>query len=289
MKAWIGGFGVALALLAAAPSAQAPANGRQEFRGAYADLRFALRLLETKQYAQAEGMLRTLVEVQPGSAVMWTQLALCLQLQDENEEALAAVRRALEIEPERLQALWIAAELTAPTDRKVCSGYVDRIVEHATDARTLRRAARLSLACRELDRAAELASRAREMQPRDGETALLVADVALRQRDFATAEEAYRQAAELRPHDPTVLESLGRLLLLQGRREDAAHALHASLEIRPSNLGARRILIDVMRALDLPAEEIQAQQALLSYYEPRQRRVARPPGSPRGAAQPSGR
>ena len=69
-------------------------------------LRFnlAVTLQEAGEWAEAESLYKSLVKQKPSFAAAWANLGAILHKQDRVEEALPALRRALELEPQHLQA-----------------------------------------------------------------------------------------------------------------------------------------------------------------------------------------
>ncbi len=101
--------------------------------------------------------------------------------------------------------------------------------------------------------------KATSLTPGDADAWADLAEAKARTKDGKGAEEAYQTALRLHPTQPAALTGLGRLLVEQGRAEDAIGPLSKAISIRPNDLGTRRALA---AAYQSTGEKDQALKAL---------------------------
>ena len=199
------------------------ARAHAELGAAYASKALYLSMPELR--GRAATSLRRAIELQPGSARAWRELGLVLVDMGQDTEGMAAIRRALAIEPENASAC-------AAMGRALFIGRA-RFAE-----------------------AAEWFARALERNPKGGWYALQLAHSASLLRDFALGERAARQAMELQESFLSGREGLfiagaymraGHLAALQGRHAEAVANFEREIDflVRTDHALRSRILVEL--------------------------------------------
>jgi len=171
------------------------------------ELGAASDLIEDKKYAEAETILRALVEQYPAMMVARAQLATCLSALRRPQEALDQLLVAREMTPEAAPGLAI----------------------------------KIAKALLQLGRPAEAAAEAESALPfNPSEAHELLAHSFLARRDLGQAAEQARLAVEAdRIGRPEAIRLLARIHLLQGRPEDALAILDPlQRQVQAGNLPA---------------------------------------------------
>jgi len=115
------------------------------------------------------------------------------------------------------------------------------------DIVALRRLARLELEEGNTAEAISLLSRIADLQPDDFEMRLLLADSIDETRDHATAEKVARELVKNAPDYGAAHNSLGNILQIQNRSEEALAAYRRALELERGSLP---VFINIGNALD---------------------------------------
>jgi protein O-GlcNAc transferase len=193
-------------------------------------------------FAAAAALFRRVLERQPGNAKAAFNLGECCRRQGDVAGALAGYARAIESDPDMLDAYRHGA-LAATTEAALAAAAgEDGIARYARS------------------RAANY---------------LNALALKLEAGDPATAEATYREAAALAPEDAVVLVNLGELLLALGRPKEAEAVLRQAIALAPSPeaqtnlgvalaaLGRGEAAIDAYRAaLTLEPDHLNAQSNL---------------------------
>jgi predicted Zn-dependent protease len=164
----------------------------------------ALRLLDAKQPAQAEPLLRKAIESDPSDVAAHFNLALALSLQQKDAEAVTEYRRVLELKP-GLYAADLNLGLLLLRDRKPSEAVP--VLKEATEARPQEKRTALYYAQALLD-SGDVAGAAERFRAADDKNGLLQVAAALEKAgDTAGALSIYRDF----PDDTAVREHLGQL------------------------------------------------------------------------------
>lgn len=104
--------------------------------------RYFLALIDKQEdkYPLAAGLLEEAVKLQPGNEMAWYMLGECLEQEQQTAQALAAWRKAIEIDPKFSQALFSLARALQPTDRAESEQLMARYVAVQKERRILDRA-----------------------------------------------------------------------------------------------------------------------------------------------------
>jgi TolB-like protein/tRNA A-37 threonylcarbamoyl transferase component Bud32 len=199
------------------------ARAHLELGAAYATKAGYLSMPELRPYAVAS--LRRAIELQPGSARAWRELGLVLVDMCQDAEGMAAIRRALAIEPEDASS-------------------------HAAMGRAL------FIGRARFAEAADWFARALERNPKGGWYALQLAHSASLIRDFPLGERAARQAMDLQEASLSGREGLfivgaymraGHLAALQGRHAEAVVNFEREIDflVRTEHALRSRILVEL--------------------------------------------
>jgi adenylate cyclase len=84
-----------------------------------------------------------------------------------------------------------------------------------------------------LDAAFATATHALELDPQDNRCHRILAHIWLMRRDYNTAEHHLRRALDLNPNDADARVSIGNLLALRGRPEEALACIEAAMRLNP--------------------------------------------------------
>jgi len=199
------------------------ARAHLELGAAFATKASYLSMPELLQHAVTS--LRRAIELQPGSARAWRELGSVLVDMCQDAEGMAAIRRALAIDPEDASAC-------AAMGRALFIGRA-RFAEGA-----------------------KWFARALEKNPKGGWYALQLAHSASLSRDFPLGERAARQAVELQEASLSGREGLfivgaymraGHLAALQGRHAEAVASFEREIDflVRSEHALRSRILVEL--------------------------------------------
>ena len=179
---------------------------------------------------QAAEVLRKLASTQPQWALAQYELGIALGRAGQGDEALAALRRALELKPDLPQA-WLALgdHLTAVGDRAGADAAYSRHVRHSI---------------------------------RD--PALMAAAAALHENRLPEAEQSLKQHLYRAPTDVAAMRMLAELAVRIGRNEDAENLLKRCLELAPGFREARQNLALVLYRGNQPDEALKQIELLLA-------------------------
>jgi tetratricopeptide (TPR) repeat protein len=260
-------------------------------------------LIQKRDYAAAESLLRKVVANDPTSYVAWFDLGFTENSLGKTDDSIAAYRKSVIAkadvfesnlnlgiqlakagQPDAEQFLRAATQLT-PT------GHVEEGRERAW----------LSLAhvleAAKTDDAIAAYQQAAKLEPKDPEPHLAAAMLLEKQKKFSDAESEYKQALALDPSSDAltglanlymsgrrfpeaeqylhkVVEAqpsnaaahiqLGRVLAAEGKNDDAVAELQAGVKLAPANLSVQRDLADLYEMVGKDAEAETAYRALLA-------------------------
>ena len=165
-------------------------------------IEMAGQLYSDGDFAQAERVCRQLISARPDSSDAHNVLGVTLARLGRMDEAVAALRRAIEINGQP-------------------ASY------HANLGEILRQAGRLDDASREIEQAIRL-------QPDNAQAHNNLGIVHYERQEFEAAVASYRRALELKPGMAEALNNLGNALRGTGDREGAFHAYRQALAQRDS-------------------------------------------------------
>jgi len=189
----------------------------------------------------AETAFRDLATAQPDSALIQLELGRTLRTQGNEADALVALSRAVELEPNLAEG-WreLAAVHAARGDPTSCDTAYDNYVRLAAPEKRLAEAA-AALTTFRLDAAESLLQRQLQKDPEDVVALRLLAQVAAEREDFVKAERLLGQCLQLAPGYRDARFDLARTLFSQQKAEPILPLLERLLATRPDDLLARSL------------------------------------------------
>ena len=185
---------------------------------------------------RADEASRLLVEVFPESADAWDIRGGVLSLgdgKDTEQEAPAALDRALAIDPRHVDALINRGELAGPTDPAAAEGYLRRAVE----------------------------ARPGSTDANEALTVFLVG-----QERTGDALEAYDAWLAVRPANPIALIGKATVLAEEGRYDEALWLVENVVRDDPDSLDGLYLKGQLLLALGRPSEAVDTMNDLLARY-----------------------
>lgn len=224
----------------------------------------AEHLLDQRQPAAAESLLREALALEPDSAAALSKLGRALNNLGRLEDAEAALRRSVELEPQRAEAWFSLGHVLRALGRLPdATGAAERAVSLGLggDSRAVRLLASIRMMSGDPDAAADLLQSARASHPDDVALAVDLAD-ALRATDrFDEAAAAYHDALLRDPGNPDALAGLGTVHHARLELDEAATSFRQALARVPKHPVAETGLAWVL-------ELIGDYQAALDHVEP---------------------
>jgi Tfp pilus assembly protein PilF len=160
-----------------------------------------LKALDANQPAAAEPLLRQAVQADASDFSAHFNLALALSLQQKDIEAIAELRRTLELKPGLYQA---------------DSNLGTLLLRNKRPAEAL-----------------PVLKEAAGLRPKEARANLLYAQALFETGDVPQAEQSYRTAAELDPRSAAAQSGLGQTLLKESKLSEAAEHFHAAAALDP--------------------------------------------------------
>jgi tetratricopeptide (TPR) repeat protein len=192
-----------------------------------------VELLNKGRASEAEARTAGLLRVHPAEGMLWKILSVALLRQ--NKDALATLRRAVELLPQdaeahanlgaelRSRGEWEAALISLRQSLALQPRNPDALVDAGDAQRSLGRT-------RE---AVTLYQLALQINPGRGDAHNNLGNAFLELGENAAAVGCYRRALELRPNDAQVLCNLGNTLRQLGELEEAMNCTRRALELAP--------------------------------------------------------
>ncbi len=205
----------------------------------------------------------------PDSAQAWRWLGVALQEQGEDEAALDATGRALALAPEDAElhlqqaGLLLAQHLAVQAEQAL--DRANALDPNQFEAYLVR--AHLALLRGETDQAEQLARTAARVRPQDPQLWLVEGIVALQRGDAPRALALLGQAARALPDDPRVLHALAFAYLRNGHLAFAEQAFRRLLERAPAMAPMRALLARIVLEQGRADEALAEAQALLALDE----------------------
>ena len=243
--------------------------------------------IEKQQYASAEPLLRQVLAAHPEDYAAWYDLGFVCHQLGRREDAIAAYRKSVEINPAVFESnLNLGLVLAQSGDAEA-----EKFLRRATALKPASQPAlgyrRVWLALGRLletnrpDEAVAAFRQAALADPKDPEPHLLagsllerqqqtseaetqyaqalaidsnsrdamaaLANLYMRHRRFSDAEPLLRKLVTMDANDPSAHFQLGRMFAISGKNDEAAAELQAGLKLDPSDSEAERDLADIYR------------------------------------------
>jgi tetratricopeptide (TPR) repeat protein len=189
--------------------------------------------------ADAAASFDELATANPNSAPIQFELGQTLAAEGRPAQALAALNRAVELEPNLAEA-WreLAALHAASGDTLACDAAYARFTNLAPPDKHLAEA-HAALANHRLDAAEALLRQQLAQDPRDAATLRLLAEIAAEREDYVEAERLYGQCLEIAPGYSRARFDLARTLHTQQKAQPMLPLLERLLALEPANLQYR--------------------------------------------------
>ena len=215
-------------------------------RAGQMDTSRCLVALERAEFAAAAREAESLLRANPRSADALTFLARAEIGANNAPAAMTHLRRALEIEPKHLDALYYLSKLAAVLSQQQL-GYV---VEHASDSARAHQIRAEILFAQDKTEDAEREYLA-ALEKRPGTPAILIAlgDLKRHGHEYNEALAWYLKAVEKAPGSYDAVYGAGASHWFLREREEAAQYFRRALEIDPSSMAARLALGEALLAL----------------------------------------
>lgn len=199
--------------------------------------------------AAAVAHLEPWVAREPSSAALRLQIGRAYRMAGREAEAVAAMRKAVELDDTLAEAWRELAELSfASGDETAGDGAYLRYSRLAKSPVQLT-AAMTALAESRFDAAEELLQRHLAASPRDSAAWRLLADVALRRRRYADAEKACRRCLDIAPGDAAARFALASALYELNRSEEALPLLDRLLATEPGEASYLELKAKALRQM----------------------------------------
>jgi tetratricopeptide (TPR) repeat protein len=200
------------------------------FHGSLAD---ALGKLE--RYAEAETHYARSIEIKPGHFQTHYNLGNLLRVQGKREEALASYRHAMELAPEFADACNNVGALLAEMGRldEAISLYRDAARKHPSHPAIHNNMGNALKLAGQLEEAAAAYRRVTELAPGAVEGLRNLAATLKDLGQVREGEALCRKALGMSANDPLVLDTLGNILMADGRVDEALKNYDRALAIHP--------------------------------------------------------
>jgi tetratricopeptide (TPR) repeat protein len=190
-----------------------------------------------KSYDEAITFLQRALQKQPNAADLWYRLGELHQLKGDLANAEKAFLKARELAPENPQPIiQLALIQEARGQRQQAQPLYEQVLklnpDHPVALNNL--AYRMAEAGADLDRALELARRARQRMPDNADIADTLGFVYLKKKLAGPAVEMFRESVKRAPNNPTYRLHLATALAEQGDKVSARRELEAALQAKPS-------------------------------------------------------
>ena len=217
------------------------------------------RLYALRRYAGAKRVCRQILAARPANADACNILGVSLAALGKADEGEAALRRAIELNPD---APSFHANLGEVLRR---SGRIDEAAEaletairlNPRHAQALNNLGIIQYERRRFAEAAHCYRQALALDPRRAEVLNNLGNALRMTGDTDGAEQAYREALDRRPAYPEAHNNLGTLLHQHGKVDEAERALRTAIEQNPSYVEAYNNLAELLLSEKREAEALQ--------------------------------
>ena len=238
-------------------------------------------LMQTRQYDQAESVLREVVKAVPDASSAWLMLALALRANARMEDARVAALAAVDADETNSSATIVAAELSVEKDTDAARKLAKKTVDlDAEDLELVTRAVTVLVRLKAKAEAQPLIDKALARRPKEARLLRAKADLAVETNDWPAAADAYRELAAALPKDPLPRMNLAMVLCGLGKEDEAIGVYRQVLPLDPTNIAARERLVGLLKKQKKPNEEIKAEELQLSRWREVAMKSPRPQGPP---------
>jgi predicted Zn-dependent protease len=216
--------------------------------------------------ADAAESFDALASANPDSAPIQFELGQTLAAQGRPAQALAALKRAVELEPNLAEA-WreLAALHAANGDELACDAAYARFTglvaldKHLAEAHA-------ALANHRLDAAEALLRQQLTRDPRDPAALRMQADIAAEREDYVEAERLYARSLEMAPGYARARFDLARTLHTQQKAQPMLPLLERLLRLEPGNLQYRSLQASAFGLLGQNERSLEILEAMIEEF-----------------------
>jgi tetratricopeptide (TPR) repeat protein len=224
-------------------------------------------LIQKRDYAAAEPLLRKAVAVDPANYVAWFDLGFTENGLGKTDDSIAAYRKSVAAKPDVFESNLNLGIQLAKTNHPDAEQFLKAatLLTPTSHVAEGKERAWLSLAhvleATKPEDAIAAYQQAAALQPKDPEPHLAAAVLLEKDKRFADAEGEYKQALALDPSSSDALIALANLYMTGRRFPEAAEYLHKLVAAQPGNAAAHIELGRVLAAEgknDAAVDELQA-------------------------------
>jgi len=266
----------------------------------------AEELIQKQKYADAEPLLRKVVESDPANYVAWFDLGFTENALGKIDDSIAAYRKSVAAKPDVFEAnlnlgLQLAKAKQPDAEQFLRAATQLKPTSHAAEGKAR---AWLSLAhileASKPEEALAAYHQAAVLQPKDPEPHLAAGLMLEKQNKFVDAEQEYKAALELdpasadaatglaniymrgqrfpeaaaalqrvvaaHPDDAAAHLQLGRVLAAEGKNDEAIVELQAAGKLAPTDLSVQRELADIYPRVGKNEEAVSAYRTLVAAH-----------------------
>ena len=219
-------------------------------------------LIQAKNYAEAESLLRKTVETDPGNYVAWFDLGFVENALGKTDDSIAAYRKSVSAKPDVYESNLNLGLQLAKADQPDAEQFLRAATQLKPTSHGAEGKARawLSLAhvlkATKPDEAVAAYRQAAALQPKDPEPHLAAGLLLEQQNQFSDAESEYKQALALDPASSEAITGLANIYMRGRRFPEAAAELRKLVAAHPDLVAAHVQLGRVLAADSKPDDAI---------------------------------
>lgn len=262
----------ALATAQSTPAAKHPVQRKARSTPTSAserEFKKAIQAVQAREFATAEPILKQAAETNPQNYQAWFYLGYVYNATNRRDEAIAAYRKAVALQPQVLESNLNLGMLLAAQGNSEAGRYLraaGQLKPTAQQQETISKAwLLLAERLEETDfaGASDAYQRASELRPKDPLPLVQFGQLLEKHKDLPGAEKAYQQAIERDPKSSDALAVLANLYLRTNRLPEAEQTLRAFLQANPQSATGHLQLGRTLRAQGKPTEaETELEKAL---------------------------
>lgn len=218
-----------------------------------AEFREAVEAVQARDFKKAEPLLKQVAENTPKDYQPWFYLGYVYNETNRREEAIAAYRKAVELQPTDLESNANLGLLLAMQGEAEAARFLDsagKLKPNPAQQQALSQAWWIlanKLRTSNPAAAVDAYHKVAELRPKDPAPLLDLGQLLVQQKDLPGAEKAYRQALERDPNSADTLAVLSNLYLQTNRLPEAEQTLVAFLKANPTSANGHLQLGRVLR------------------------------------------
>lgn len=218
--------------------------------------------MKQHDYPTAVACFNKAIELQPEYARAWSNLGLAYQELRQDHDALASLKRSVELAPDLADLRWNYILLL---DRLSMHEELVRLIETPALQDTLSLDAAWLLAksyyaLGQLERSCEVLAETLASHPLQSELWIIFGNLLLEMGRYSDAEHAYRRVAELAPDNLVATRALGNLLVRQGRAVEGRNLLQQVATQQPAEPD---VLVELAQAVVACGQFLDAKRLLI--------------------------